>query len=147
MKTSHGNDYVVVVKNEDRLMRFIGWFSASFMRRATTYRLPFMRAAKVCIPANVGPKLYLDVVEHEKVHVDQFAPWYGPWWVIAAQVLPLPVFFSGRWFVERDAYLQEIKHGTRTLEEAIDVLWSQYGWCWPRKLMRKWFISKLTERA
>lgn len=140
----------LIAKEDSRLMRVIGailrpFDGGLFMQRATTYRLPFQKYARVCIPkAVIGySAVVADIEAHELHHVQQFATKLGPWWVILAQLFPLPVFFSGRWFVERGAYLDEIERGDLTLDTAIDILWTQYGWPWPRSWMRRWFIKKL----
>lgn len=149
-------DFVVRDKEADRLMRICHCLlclvgSDTFMLRATTYRLPFQRYVRICVPArfvDLKDHQKREILRHEHFHVRQFAPWYGPWLMLVLQfILPLPVFFSGRWFIERHAYLDEIRHGGLLRESAVRILWEQYGWPWPRILMRKWFDKKLVEGA
>jgi hypothetical protein len=129
------NCYRVRRKADDRLMRFIGFFWPAFMvQYTTTYRLPFMKFANVCTPSTWEqiPAWFREhIILHEQHHVRQFKPWYGPWLVIAAQLLPLPIFFSGRWFVERRAMLDDIKRNDMDAEQAVAMLWKGYGWPWP----------------
>lgn len=44
----------------------------------------------------------------------------------------------GRWWVERSAYLVSIQQGA-DVEQVVDTLWWDYGFCWPRAWMRAWF--------
>ncbi len=134
-------------KSQDKLMRFCAWFlGQNFMTQFwTTYRLPFGRAI-ITHPDHVDPQLpaHQGTVQHELVHVAQFSPWWGPWWVISCVVFfPLPVLFSGRWWIERRPYLIDIVEGRRTINQAVDVLWKGYGYCWPRRFMRAWFSKNL----
>lgn len=142
-------EYDLVLKEDDLVMLFLGLFSRSFMRRSTTYRLPFMKRAQVCVPTifrELTPAAQASTLDHELVHVQQFQPWYGPWWVILFNfLLPLPILFSGRWFIERRAFLLGIRQEIFEVEQVVDALWTQYGWCWPKPLMRAWFIKHLKE--
>ncbi len=95
----------------------------------------------VVMPASVTP-----ILEHELVHVEDMR---GIWGLIRFALLyfifPLPIFFSGRWFLERKAYLVNIvKHGY-SIDFVVNMLWESYGWCWPRNLMVNWFIQKALE--
>jgi len=60
-------------------------------------------------------------------------------------LLPLPVLFSGRWFIERAAYLDGIIKYGDDVEKCVNTLWDGYLWPWPKPLMRKWFYKKLKE--
>jgi len=133
-------------KDKSLFMRFLNvlLWPFSFMEFYTTYRLPFQKRATITYPKGQTAMGRLDILEHELGHVKQFMPWYGPFVVgLATTLLPLPVFFSGRWLVERHPYLGDIKRGRMTVEDAVMLLWGGYGWCWPRFLMRKWFNGKL----
>jgi hypothetical protein len=55
----------------------------------------------------------------------------------------LPVYLSGRWFIERHAFLGDIKLGRITLDAAIETLVHKYGNPWPRGSMRRWFEARL----
>lgn len=137
----------VIKKSESKLMRFIGFFSKKFMTEWwTTYRVPF-GAATITYPDDIdNPYRYRNVIMHEVVHCNQFKPWYGPIWMLLLEtVIPLPVLFSGRWFVERQAYLRDILTGCSHIEESVDTLWGSYGWVWPKPLMRRWLERKFKE--
>lgn len=121
-----------------------------------TYRLPWMRRARITFPGGAAladaavrerallAGWQLSVLSHEQVHVRQFATWWGPWLIpLLVALLPLPVLFSGRWFVERKAYLADIVNARLTREDAVNILWNSYGWCWPKALMRRWFDKQL----
>lgn len=111
----------------------------------TTYRLPFQSYVTVTYPDACEVPGASKTLKHECFHVEQFSPWYGPYLVfLLTLLLPLPVLFSGRWFIERQAYLYDIRRGVQTVDSAIDILWNDYGYCWPKRLMRKWFIKQLT---
>jgi len=138
----------VINKKDSWLMRLIGRFSPTFMRFFwTTYRLPFQKQATIACPAGIEDPLddkHDKVIAHEMVHVKQLEPWYGPFLMLFLYFLfPLPVFFSGRWFVEREAYLVDIKNGRVGLGSAVDILWLAYFYCWPKSLMRKWFEKRV----
>lgn len=111
----------------------------------TTWRAPFQRSVRIGYPDTVThPEEYAGVIVHELVHAAQFRPWWGPLWVaLLAALLPLPVLFSGRWFVERHAYLLDIRDGRHSVDGAVYLLWHRYGWAWPPGLMRRWFERQL----
>ena len=66
--------------------------------------------------------------------------------VVLYFALPLPIFFSGRWFVERHAYIINILAGELTPTTAADQLWRYYFWPWPRSWMSQWFEAELSKR-
>jgi len=111
-----------------------------------TYRLPFQKRAIISYPDNhLNPEKSTCHL-HELVHVDQFNHWWGPWLIpLFAALLPLPVFFSGRWFIERNAYLLDILNDQETVDSATERLWKHYFMPWPKPLMRKWFTKKLKQ--
>ena len=135
---------VFVRKDESALMRTIGWvLGAWFMERFwTTLRFPFCDP-RIYYPTSVQEfwdDRYDWIIQHELVHARQFRSWYGPAWLALLYVLaPLPVLFSGRWFIERRAFAQDIRYGKRTPESAAQTLWDFYVWPWPKSLMIKWF--------
>lgn len=140
----------LVSKEEDPIMRAVGLvlgraFMDSFW---TTYRLPFC-APRVCYPSAVKlPGAHWETLDHELVHVEQLASWWGPLvMLLGATLLPLPSIYSGRWFIERRAYLRDIQAGRRTVGEAVDILDSYYGHPWPREIMTAWFNANLDKPA
>ena len=138
-------------KDHSFVMRLIGVFSPRFMTDFwTTWRWPFGQPTIYYPNDNRGkiinPARYPEILEHEGVHVKQQEPWFGPWVTLAlAAFFPLPIIWSGRWFIERPAYLNDIRRGRLSVEQAIDILWNSYGWCWPRPLMRVWFTKELSK--
>ena len=82
------------------------------------------------------------VILHELVHIGQ-ARRLPVLWQLSYILLPVPfglAWFRWRW--EREAYLIDIRKGRRSIEDVVTVLWSKYGWCWPRSWMRRWFLSR-----
>lgn len=111
-----------------------------------TYRFPFQKRTKVTYPPRMSraEAETSDTLQHELVHVGWFDTWWGPWAIpLLVVFFPLPILFSGRWFVERPAYLADIRAGRHTVESAVEALWRGYLFPWPRSLMRRWFISQL----
>jgi hypothetical protein len=143
------NDVLLIDKNRSPLMRALGLvLGRTFMARMwTTYRLPFQRCVRITHPVGLFSPASCDgILEHELVHVAQFRRWWAPWLLpLFVSLLPLPVIFSGRWFVERPAYLCDIRNGRLTLEGVVQLLWSKYGAPWPRPLMRRWFERQLAK--
>ncbi len=139
--------YVFVRKDQDPMMRLLAvLLGRSFITDFwTTYRLPFQRQVTITYPPDVAdPGRHEGIVEHEMFHVRQFERFGAPLVIILlAGVFPLPLFFSGRWFIERHAYLHDIRSGRLTVERAVDILWKHYGYAWPRPLMRRWFTRQL----
>jgi hypothetical protein len=115
------------------------------------YRWPGQSWVRVSVPQHweteqqsVGQVLGPDLYAHEAVHIRQFSTRWGPWVVpLLATILPLPVFFSGRWFIERRAFLVDILNGVLTVPQAVAILHSRYGMPWPRSMMRRWFLREL----
>lgn len=111
-----------------------------------TYRLPFQKYVRITYPdGTVNPELH-PYVSHEIIHAKKFGTWWGPW-VIPPLILlfPLPILFSSRWWLERRAYLDDIKLGKHDIESVVYTLWNYYGWCWPRSLMARWFIKQMAK--
>jgi len=139
---------VLIRKDESLLMRALALvlgrtFLTDFW---TTWKLPFQRYVRIGYPTGISKPLeHQDVIDHELVHARQFRAWGAVAVVLLAILLPLPVLFSGRWFIERDAYLRDIRARRRSIDGAVWLLWNQYGWCWPRARMRRWFERQLAE--
>ncbi len=89
------------------------------------------------------------VVEHEFHHVIDFERW-GVLFAVSYLLLPVPFVFAWfRWRWEREAFLYQIVHYGRHIDDwtdadgnkrlgVVSVLWSSYL-CWPRAWMRAWF--------
>jgi hypothetical protein len=138
------HDVRLLSKKDSLPMRFVRMFLWSFDSFWTTYRLPFCKPVIAYPPRVVDPTIWEKILLHELVHVEQFRPWYGPLkMALLAAIFPLPILFSGRWHIERDAYLQDIRIGRLTTDEAVDSLWYGYMWPWPRPWMRRWFQDRL----
>jgi len=135
----------LISKKQSLWMRLTGWFITIFspyfmIGMFTTYRLPFQKYGTIAHPDGLNPLKFPDVLEHELMHVEQQRTAWGLFKsALLYSLLPLPVFFSGRWFVEREPYLMDIRKGLFTPEQAADILWDHYAWCWPKSLMIKWF--------
>jgi len=88
---------------------------------------------------------YAEVREHELMHVEQFFK-YGLFLMILGYLLlPLPFIFSGRWFIERGPYLNDIHKNRIAIPQAVENLHKYYLFPWPRKLMEAWFTKELAE--
>lgn len=113
-----------------------------------TFRLPFQEFPTITCSVYMDLHGHLsgfdfDLLSHELVHARQFRSWWAPWVLpLLATILPLPIIFSGRWFIEREAYLDDLSRGT-AIEAAVNKLWREYAWPWPRSLMRSWFKKNL----
>jgi len=96
---------------------------------------------------------YSGTLKHELVHCHQQSSWWGVTMTsLLVTVLPLPVFYSGRWWVERYAFLKDIerdkasgKYGKYTPEIAAQILHESYGRPWPVKKMIKWFETEINK--
>lgn len=126
--------------------RVIGWFWPGFITNWwTTIRFPFCKGV-VAYPSGINPMLqmYLPTREHELVHVRQQRT---AWGLFSSFLLyffvPLPFLLSGRWFIERPAYLQDILGGHKTIDYSVKVLWRSYLWVWPRSWMKAWFTAQV----
>lgn len=137
-------EYRLIPKHDSWLMCAVGAVIPGFMDYWTTYRVPG-RIGVITYPSHIkDPRKHPKILEHERVHVEQQRTAWGlfkSFWLV--WLLPLPVLFSGRWFIERPAYLLDIRNGRHSLESAVSVLWGGYFYPWPRKLMRQWFIEQL----
>jgi hypothetical protein len=83
---------------------------------------------------------HLSVVAHEFVHLTQWFRLGAIRFLLLYFVFPLPVFFSGRWWLERDAFLVQIRHFGMTIGEATTAVSGKaYTWCWPKRWILEWF--------
>lgn len=92
----------------------------------------------------VDPYVYHVTLKHECVHIAQWDKW-NILFSISYLLLPMPFFLAWfRWRWEREAYLVNIRAAVDrelAIERIVDSLWTGYGWPWPRKRMRKWFLE------
>jgi hypothetical protein len=139
-------------KTESKLMLAIGkvlgpWFVKNFW---TTIRLPGQRPT-IYYSSNNDLRNYDEipnwawgVLEHELMHAEQQRTTWGLFKsALLYSILPLPLLFSGRWLLEREPYLNDIKNGRITVDQSVNMLWEYYFFPWPKSLMKKWFENKL----
>lgn len=66
---------------------------------------------------------------------------------VALAAAPLSVGLAyGRWRIEREAYMINIMNSSdrpAAAERAVQALWRDYGFTWPKPLMRKWFGAQI----
>ena len=145
-----------VRKDHSWFMRAIGW-----LLETTTITPHFMTrfwttiGNRIYYPIDiVNPKSpqYKGIRDHEEMHVEQAFHLGCGCWVLGTIIMafayilfPLPVFFSGRWLLEREPYLHDIQTGRVSLEYAVETLHKNYLRPWPKKWMKKWFENHLEE--
>jgi hypothetical protein len=146
----------LIRKDKSIPMKIIGFFSSNFMNHFwTTYRLPFQKKGTITYPKSNNLSKYKEIpewaqpiLEHELIHIEDMKSGWGlfkMFWLV--WLLPLPIIFSGRWFIERHAYLHNILNHGRSIEDSVNTLWSGYLWAWPKCLMQKWFNKKVKEKG
>ena len=136
-----------VVRDDSRLMRFVGWlvgdwFMDSFV---TTLRFPFCRPIIYYPSGYPGPRFIpMWLLEHELHHVWQFAPWYGPWLMALLFCYP-----GGRWRIERRAWLVDIRRERIGISAAARLFRIRYRWPFPvswmpdtGKMLRYWALHE-----
>lgn len=159
-------------KSAVSFFRFIGWLFPRFNLYWTVYRVPFGKPT-ITYPDDVTNPTRVHyvtgVIQHELFHVEQVRSTWGMIWsYLLCLLLPLPCFFSGRWFLERDPYLNDIKKRLckvsmgNTCDPALTkayikqnkeaevlrvvyILWFNYGYVWPPTSMKEWFLEKLDD--
>jgi len=90
-----------------------------------------------------NPEMFVEIIEHEKVHIEQYKKLGVPLFMFLYIFMFLPIGLSYfRFRLEREAYLVELKHGA-SVDQVVDTLWRYYGWPWPKFLMRRWFLKQL----
>jgi len=125
-------------KHNSPLMKFINFFvriiNPKFMEMFTTI------GSTIYVPENnVLPRI---ILKHEIVHVEQWRKW-GILYYISYLLLPIPFGLAWfRWKWEREAYMVNLAYCS-DIEWCIDILWDNYGWCWPKPWMRAWFEKEL----
>lgn len=132
-----------VRKDQSRLMRFVGWLlrpiNKEFMQSYWT-----TIGHTIYYPVDIedpSVQQYSGVREHEEMHVAQFDKYGIVLMGLAYILFPLPFLFSGRWFIERGPYLNDIRKGRVHLSTVVRILWGGYGWPWPKCLMVRWFLK------
>lgn len=92
------------------------------------------------------PRDHLAVLAHELVHVRQWERW-RVLFSVSYLLLPVPVLLAWcRWRWEREAYLIQLREAEdpdAAIAWAVERLWSDYAWPWPRRWMRRWFHRAL----
>jgi hypothetical protein len=84
------------------------------------------------------------VLEHEYHHIRQFERLWHLHSVLYLLGVPLPFLLAWyRWWAERGPYLHQMRYYGRDVERTVQTLWRVYGWCWPRRWMRRWFEKEL----
>lgn len=145
-----------VPKEQSRIMRLIDWalrvtrINTRFTHFWTTIRWPFQKKSRIYFPPQIGERCPWDedfagIVAHERVHVRQWDHFGASvYWALLYTILPLPVYWSGRWWMERPAYLADLKAGRyETVEAAAWALYHYYGRPYPLKRMEAWFRKHL----
>ncbi len=145
----------LVRKDTDPLMELVGWIlwlvHIDFDIFWTAYRLPWQKEGVVTYPSYIKNPMangYRWIRKHELKHISRMETLWG----LAKDFLlyfffPLPIFLSGRWFVERYPILGDILAGKKTIKEAVDQLWNGYLFPWPRSWMTAWFESQIPEET
>lgn len=145
---------ILIPKKQSRFMKLVSRvLGKTFMDEFwTTYRLPGELPTITFPDVNdltkydQIPSWAWPVLEHELIHAEDMR---STWGLIKSaflvSIFPLPVLFSGRWFIERYAYLHGIIKYGDDVDAVVESLWSGYGFPWPKSLMRKWFNKKLEE--
>ena len=138
-------DVEFVSKENSLLMRLIGFFWPAFMTNVWT-----TIGNKIYYPKTVKSPLAIKnypIIRHEVVHVKQFKKYgVGPF-LFLYLLCPLPFLFSYfRWKFEREAYFYANIKNERDIDRIVDVLGKYYLYPWPKKWMRKWFITELERR-
>lgn len=159
------NSYNVVVyrKSDLPLMRLVAKFLSIFPKidgrtrgeifmteYATTYRKPWDKLPIFAVPDewDLSDKRREGLWEHERVHADDMRTlWQLTKMFCLLLFFPMPIIFSGRWYIERYAKLVNMRRGELTPEKAADDLWGFYLWAWPRKMAIKWWKEQLEKEG
>lgn len=154
---------VVCPKRKSRLMRVLAFFlGAKFSERFWTTIGP----KRIWAPTTADLsdlRRYTGVLLHEIEHIKQARRW-PVMFQISYLLLPVPVFFAWfRWYFERKAYLASlwyfrehvlgpeswgdpVTHNAivaQEIDRIVNTLWSNYGWCWPKPWMRRYFLKHI----
>jgi len=143
---------IFISKSESKFMRLINFISYPFM--LGKFNTQFFTTIKNTIyypvvVEDLFSQQYEDTIEHELVHVEQFKKMGVILFFLFYIFLPLPILFSGRWFLERKAYMVQIntqkkqEHKENMISLVVDSLWKNYFFPYPRSLMTKWFKKQI----
>jgi len=142
MVALHEKHAVLRCKSDSLLMRLVGFLVPYFCERFWTTWPGFFGPTIIYYPTGLSKESALSrttTLEHELIHVDQINRFGPGLFLFLYLFFPLPcVFAYFRWRFEREAYLVDIRNGL-LVETVVDLLWHNYGWCWPKSSMRKWF--------
>lgn len=136
-------------KDSSKIMKVASWFLWFIgMKRKFMENYWTTWGGVIYYPTKVGHPWQGDsykIIAHEMIHVEDHDKW-GYWMEASYVLFPVPFFFAWfRWRWEREAYLLSIVAYGRDVERTVQTLWHNYGWCWPRFLMRRWFNKKIQE--
>jgi hypothetical protein len=86
------------------------------------------------------------IVRHELVHVRQWEKYGLLGFLLLYFLFPLPILCSGRWWLEREAYMEQIKEDP-FLDTAwiANALWRDYLMAYPKGAMHKWLENARKE--
>jgi|SRR3989339_246169 len=137
-----------VPKEKSRLMKIMGWLLKWIGNNEFISRYWTTIGVTIYYPEGVQDPLdHPQVVEHELIHVEQWKKW---WILFSISYLFLPIPFGlawCRWRWEREAYLKAQLSQADDIESQLDylvqTLWKGYGWPWPKKWMKNWFLREL----
>jgi hypothetical protein len=121
--------------------------SSWLLRLAGATVTPLVREAWVTIgetiyhPESVAePLTHRQVLAHEWVHVLQ---WQALGWRFAMKYATA----KGRWEIEREAFLHEVRYYGRSIESVVDALSSDlYRLGMSRNAIRSWFAEQVDQR-
>ena len=138
-------DVEFIKKENSLLMKLIGFFWPAFMTNVWT-----TIGNKIYYPNTVKSPLAIKnypIIKHEVVHVKQFKKYGVGLFLFLYLLCPLPFLFSYfRWKFEREAYFYANIKNERDIDRVVDVLGKYYLYPWPKKWMRKWFVTELERR-
>jgi hypothetical protein len=135
----------LIAKRKSWTMRLLNSFVPGLDVCFTTYRWPWQLWPRIAYPERVEPLVIADnskILTHELVHVAQFRPVHGLWLQLSC------LFAEGRWRVEREAYLVDIRLGAETTSTAVYRLLRHYqihelDGQPAERVMRSWFVSRI----
>jgi hypothetical protein len=150
-----------VKKADSRFMSFLGWLlkpiAPHFMTHFWTTIGHTIYVPDRCLAdwnTEVWFERHATIIEHEETHVVQCERWGMVLLTFLYLFFPLPFFFAwGRWRIEREAYMENIRAAETkfdralTIDWVVNTLWSNYGWVWPKSWMRQWFEEQVYDEA